>query len=233
MSSMSELIDFLMGLMRSDDAQTAFEQDPEGTLAAHNLQGVTGQDIRDARLMMHDDGGIRPQGTPAPARHDDPVREIRHTTQNYRVDEHYTVNNVDQTVNLFNIEDSFNSNDNNDIRTVAIQDNDVNTINDNDINIEDSLNKGPQDTPEAEDPIVSIDPVEEVPGDVDFSQGEPPADDPIIRIDPIEQVPGDVEIPTEPLPDDQIVSIDPVEETPVHEPIEDEPELVHADTAIV
>jgi hypothetical protein len=227
---MSELIDFLMSLMRSDDAQTAFEQDPEGTLAAHNLQGVTGQDIRDARLMMHDDGGIRPHGTAAPVRHDDPVREIRQTTQNYRVDEHYTVNNVDQTVNLFNIEDSFNSNDNNDIRTVAIQDNDV--VNDNDINIEDSLNEGPRDTPETDDPIVKIDPIEEVPGDQPFGT-EPRPDDPIIRIDPVEQVPGDEVIEVEPVADDPIVSIDPVEETPVHEPIEDEPELVHADTAIV
>jgi hypothetical protein len=230
MSSMPALIDFLLGLMRSDDEKTAFEQDPEGTLAANKLQGVTSQDVRDARLTMRDDGAIRPHGTDAPVKHDDPVREIRHTTQNFEVDKNYTINNVDQTVNLFNIEDSFNSNDNNDIRTVAIQDND--TINDNDITIEDSPNKGPQDTPETEDPIVKVDPVEDAPGDLPFGS-EPLPDDPIIRIDPIEQVPGDVEIPTEPLPDDQIVSIDPVEETPVHEPIEDEPELAHTDAAIV
>jgi hypothetical protein len=235
MSTMSELVDFLMGLMRSDDSKAAFEQNPEATLAKHNLQGVTGQDVRDARLMMCDDGGIRPHGTSAPVRHDDPVREIRHTTENFHVDQNITVNDVDQTFNLFTIEDSFNSNDNNDIRTVAIQDNDTinDTVNDNDTNtdtdtdtdttIQDSLNSG---TPAADDPV------EQVPGDRPIPT-EPLEDDPVTGIDPVEEVPGDEPIPTEPLEDDPITGIDPIDEAPIHEPIEDEPELAHADAAII
>lgn len=217
MSSMSALIDFLVSLMRSDDAQTAFEQDPEGTLARNGLEGVTSQDVRDARLVMCDSGGARPQSTgTSAARHDDPVREIRHTTQNFEVDKNYNYD-VDQTFNLINIddrdttiEDSFNSNDNNDIRTVAIQDNSRDT----NIEIEDSFNDGPEvsgptqlEEPAAEDPTVSIDPVEEAPG----------AEDPI----------------EEPVAEDPIVSIDPVEDVPLAEPVEDEPELAHADAAII
>ena len=108
--------------------------------------------------MMADGGVARPAGS-RPDRGgpgDDPVREIRHTTNNFELDQsqHVTVGELNQTILAIDdrdtmIVDSFN-NDNatdNDTNVVAIQDNDTidnSTTNDVDVlNVEDSFNDGP------------------------------------------------------------------------------------------
>jgi hypothetical protein len=133
MQAVSDLIDFLMSLMRDDKTRTAFEQDPKGTLARHNLSGVTGQDVRDARLVMADGGGVRctDHGWSG-SHHDDAVREIHHTTEHFEVhDETFNFVSIDDRDTVINdsFNDSFNSQDNNEINTVAVQDNDTNNIN--------------------------------------------------------------------------------------------------------
>lgn len=87
MLALDEIIDFLLKLMRDETARAEFEQDPQGTLARAGLQGVTGQDIGDARLLLADSGAVR-AGEAGPghaASYDDPdpVRQIHHTTQHY------------------------------------------------------------------------------------------------------------------------------------------------------
>ncbi|HET8641000.1 MAG TPA: IniB N-terminal domain-containing protein [Pseudonocardiaceae bacterium] len=211
--SVSTLIDFLMNLLRDEDARAAFEQDPQGELTRNGLDCVSAQDVRDARLIMADDGGVRPRSEGgSSSNHSDPVREIHHTTNNYEINQGHTVGDIDQTLNVINIDDrdtvvvdSFNSADTNDIDVVAIQDNST------DIDIEDSFNEnGPEPEPTDE---VSTDPVEEP------AAGDAPAE-PEIGIDPVESAPVDEGFGPEPE-----VSIDPVESEPV-----DEPEL---ETAIV
>jgi hypothetical protein len=127
MQSVSTLIEFLMNLLRDEDAQAEFEQDPQAALAASGLGNVSGQDVRDARLIMADDGAAHPRDGGASSHHvrsdHDAVHEIRHTTLNYEAGEHgsyhhNTVGDVDQTFNIVNIDDrdtlvvdSFNSDD--------------------------------------------------------------------------------------------------------------------------
>jgi hypothetical protein len=127
MQSVSTLIEFLMNLLRDEKTQAEFEHDPQATLAARGLDNVSGQDVRDAQLIMADDGAVHPKhgggrSHHSRAEHDDPVREIRHTTQQYEAsghgDYHYTVGDVKQTFTFVNVDDrdtvvndSFNSDD--------------------------------------------------------------------------------------------------------------------------
>jgi hypothetical protein len=92
MLAFSEIIDFLLNLMRDETARAEFEQDPQGTLARAGLQGVTGQDISDARLLLADSGAVRATGgdggtTAGQSSYQDdadPVRQINHTTQQFQ-----------------------------------------------------------------------------------------------------------------------------------------------------
>jgi hypothetical protein len=81
--ALSDLIAFLLELMRDPAAAAAFEDDPEGVLAERGLDGVTAQDVRDARLELCDAGGASATGDGTPPPGDDPVREINHTASNY------------------------------------------------------------------------------------------------------------------------------------------------------
>lgn len=123
MASIAEVIDYLMHLMQDDNARREFDRDPDAALADRGLADVTGQDVRDARLMMADSGAVAP-------RHDrpnhggsggDPVREIHDTTTNFMVgDVTTTVISVqDNDILAF---DSFNN------EVTAIQDNDTTDV---------------------------------------------------------------------------------------------------------
>src|SRR3954454_10962927 len=95
----NDIIDFLLSLLREEDAQAAFEQDPEGTLAAAGLRDVSGQDIRDARLQLADSGAVT-AGSAAPGPGgDDPVHEIAFTTRNFSAEpaEPDVTNFIDQS----------------------------------------------------------------------------------------------------------------------------------------
>jgi hypothetical protein len=94
----SEIIDFLLKLMRDENARAEFEQDPQGTLARAGLEGVTGQDISDARLQLADSGAVRATGddethagrSSSDEDHTDradPVLQINHTTQHYEAED--------------------------------------------------------------------------------------------------------------------------------------------------
>jgi hypothetical protein len=204
MSSLSALIDFLVSLMRDDDARAEFDQDPQAALARGGLGDVTGQDVRDARMVMRDSGCLVPAGGSHGARHSgssDPVREIHHTTANYHVDANYQ--RVDQTFNLVNIDDrdttvidSFNSNNNNnnDVDTVAIQDNSQENTTNNNTSIDDSFDREPS-------PVDEPDPIEEPAGD------EPVAEEPVVE-EPVLEEPE-----TEPVHEEPEAEID-------HDPVE-------------
>lgn len=88
MLALSDLIAFLLELMRDPAAAAAFEDDPEGVLAERGLDGVTAQDVRDARLELCDAGGASATGDGTPPPGDDPVREINHTASNYSAAPH-------------------------------------------------------------------------------------------------------------------------------------------------
>jgi hypothetical protein len=134
MASIDELIDFLANLMRDDNASREFARDPDAALADRGLADVTGQDVRDARLMMADCGSAQPRadrpvhggGSGA-----DPVREIHYTTTHFEVgDVITTVISVEDNDTV--IVDSFNTdvtaiqdNDTTDIDVISIEDNDT------------------------------------------------------------------------------------------------------------
>lgn len=199
MTSMSPLIDFLMSLMRDEQTRMDFERDPDGVLAGKGLESVTADDVRDAQLMMTDSGSAHPRpGGSGSGGHHDPVQEIRHTTTTFEIDQsqHTQVGDVHQQFTIFDIDDrdttvvdSFNSD--NDTDVVAIQDNDTTEV----INVEDSFNEETGETPAdettdvpAEDPEVSIDPVEAAPEDVPFET------EPELSIQPVED-PSDLDEP--------------------------------------
>jgi hypothetical protein len=197
MSAIDSLIDFLMSLMRDEKTRLDFERDPESELADRGLENVTGQDVRDARLMMADDGMARPRtGATRPDRGDDDVvREIRTTTNNFEVNN--TVVAVDdRDTNV--IVDSFNS----DTDVLAVQDNDVIdnsvdnstdvdvlSIEDNDTTVaeppeppeEDALEPAPEPEQEFE-PEVTVDPVLAGPADEPF---DPAFDQEPVPLDPV------------------------------------------------
>ena len=90
MLAFADIIDFLLRLLSDEAAQAQFEQDPQGTLEQAGLEGVTGQDIRDARLQLADSGAVSATDDGSGSSYpdgDDPVREIGYTTRHYAVDE--------------------------------------------------------------------------------------------------------------------------------------------------
>jgi hypothetical protein len=138
--SVSSLIEFLLGLLRSESAQAEFVADPEGTLARHGLDGLCGQDVRDVAPMLADHAAVHATGSDShPVSHssgghdgqDDPVREIKHIT------EHYEVNNV-----VVHESDEYNFTYVDDRDTIVnVDDRDTTTIQaDGDVTIKDSFN---------------------------------------------------------------------------------------------
>ncbi|GAB2811239.1 IniB N-terminal domain-containing protein [Lentzea nigeriaca] len=180
---LSTLIDFLMNLLRDDDAKKAFDENPDSELKKAGLNGVTGQDVRDARLIMADSGAVRSRGAERSSSHDDdPVREIHHTTHEYVVEK--PVTNIEQNISIDDrdvtiIDDSFNSDDDTEVNSVAIQDNDTNVV-----QVKDSFNEHAgveDDVPPEPDPVEDDDP-------------EIVLDDPVVLPEPEpEPLPVDVE----------------------------------------
>jgi hypothetical protein len=138
----SDIIDFLVRLLTDDAARAQFEQDPEGTLEQAGLEGVTAQDIRDARLQLADSGAVHATDDGAGSAYpdgDDPVREIGYTTQHYVADEnvdvddagHADLNLVDGGSTLVTIDDR---------DTIFFQ-----SISDDDVTITDSFNQDNSD----------------------------------------------------------------------------------------
>lgn len=128
------IIDFLLSLVGDEEAQATFEQDPEGTLAAAGLQGVTGQDIRDARLQLSDSGAVSTSAAYAPPGGDDPVQEISYTTQNFSANvdtPDFTTNFIDQSTTI--------------------------TVDDRDITVDDSETTIINDSFNSDDDILAID----------------------------------------------------------------------------
>ena len=148
MPSIAEVIDFLMSLMRDDTARREFAHDPAAALTDRGLADLTGQDVRDARLMMADNGAVHARpGRPAHTAADDPVREIHYTTSHFEVgDVTTTVISVQDNDTL--ILDSF------DTDVTAIQDNDVTDVDVISIVDGEEEKKGPEgneeDAPNAE-----------------------------------------------------------------------------------
>jgi hypothetical protein len=90
MVAFSEIIDFLLDLLQDEGARAEFEQDPDGALARAGLDGVTGQDVRDARLQLADSGDVSAVDDGAGSSYpdgDDPIREINYTTRHYQADD--------------------------------------------------------------------------------------------------------------------------------------------------
>jgi hypothetical protein len=91
----SDIIDFLLHLLGDEAAQKQFATDPQGTLERAGLQGVTAQDIRDARLQLADTGAVHATNDGSPPHHsDDPVHEIGYTARHYAAD-HSAYHNAD------------------------------------------------------------------------------------------------------------------------------------------
>jgi hypothetical protein len=186
---LSSLIDFLMNLLKDDDAKKAFDENPDFELKKAGLNGVTGQDVRDARLIMADSGGVRARGEERSSSHDDdPIREIHHTTREYVVEK--PVTNIEQNISIDDrdvtiIDDSFNSDDDTEVNSVAIQDNDTNVV-----QVKDSFNE-PDAVVEKDVPL-EPEPLEEDPEIV--------LDDPVELPEP-EPLPVDVEPEPVPEPD--------------------------------
>ena len=58
MVAFSDIIDFLLRLLSDETARADFEKDPQAALGKAGLQGVSAQDVRDARLHLADSGAV-------------------------------------------------------------------------------------------------------------------------------------------------------------------------------
>ena len=120
MLSLSSLIEFLLDMLRDEATQNDFARDPNGTLAARGLEGVTAQDVHDVRPVLADHGAVRHadaghgarfvrgdddgghvtrgvlHGHGGGAGHGDPVRAIQQVTHEYHVDRSTQVQHVTQ-----------------------------------------------------------------------------------------------------------------------------------------
>jgi hypothetical protein len=56
--SLSSLIEFLLDMMRDPTTQNDYARDPNGTLAARGLSGVTAQDVHDVQPLLADHQGV-------------------------------------------------------------------------------------------------------------------------------------------------------------------------------
>ena len=233
MVAFSDIIDFLLRLLSDETARAEFEKDPQASLGQAGLEGVSAQDVRDARLHLADTGALRATDDDARSAsyHHDPVREIGHTTAHYAAtDTHHVADHgdtfltIDDRDTLFFqsiSDDDITVTDDHSVNTVlAIQDNDVN-VSDNDttINADGSFN--------SDNDVVAIQDNDvnggDSPIDVDVTGGvtpgagpaaevdEAPAADPAIDpADDLAAVSGPVEVDEEP-----------VAETPADDPIDD------------
>lgn len=131
MLSVSSLIEFLMNLLRDEEAQAEFERDPHGMLARHGLDGLCGQDVRDVAPLVADHENVHVKsGGQVHSGGDDAVSEINYIKQNYEVNA--TVN--DNDVYNFSYVDDRDT-------VVNIDDRDTTVINaEGDVTIEDSFN---------------------------------------------------------------------------------------------
>ena len=143
MLAFTDIINFLLELLGDDAARAEFEADPDGTLERAGLDGVTAQDIRDARLQLADSGAVSATDDgaddPYPAG-DDPVREIGYTTRHYAAEEpaHASSANVDHADTFVTIDDRDT------LFFQSISDDDV-TVTDNSVSITDSFNQDNSD----------------------------------------------------------------------------------------
>jgi hypothetical protein len=119
--SLSSLIEFLLDMMRDPTTQNDYARDPNGTLAARGLSGVTAQDVHDVQPLLADHQGVSASAGGAhaarstlldhsyghhPAGHSagyaghyaahDPSAAIHHVTSAYEVDHSTVVRNVTQ-----------------------------------------------------------------------------------------------------------------------------------------
>ena len=107
------LLDFLMSLLRDEEAAQEFERDPQGVLARNGLDSVSGQDIRDVTPMLADHDGVRyrsddDDGHSARSYYgkgddDDPVRAIHYVKNHYEADNDVVVNNSYNTYNDYDL----------------------------------------------------------------------------------------------------------------------------------
>jgi hypothetical protein len=229
MASISALIDFLMGLMSDEDTKRAFAGNPDQTLADKGLRDVSAQDVKDARLIMADQGACRPRpdgggGSQPSGYHDGgfaaggsntAVREILHTTNTFEIDQS---KHIDQ--NIFNIDnhrttivDSFNSQD----KVIAIQDNDVTNNTDVDVNTGDEDDERDDDKTDdsSDSPDDSTDDGTEDGTDTPDGSGLP---EPPLSEEQPDEGPADGPFPTEPEPPLS-------EEQPSDEPVDEDPGL--------
>lgn len=151
MLAFSAILDFLLHLLGDDTARAEFDRDPQGTLDRAGLDGVTAQDIRDARLQLADSGAVRAtdehRGTAYHHHGDDPVHEIGHTARHYAADEHATNHDpavVDHPSTFVSIDDRDT------LFFQSISDDDV-TVTDNSVSVADSFN-----TDNSDDDLVAI-----------------------------------------------------------------------------
>ena len=141
MLAFSDIIDFLLRILGDDEARAEFEQDPQGTLDRAGLEGVTGQDIRDARLQLADSGAVHATDDGSGSSYpdgDDPVREIGYTTRHYAADENDSADAgnadlADRGSTVVTIDDRDT------LFFQSISDDDV-TVTDNSVTISDSFN---------------------------------------------------------------------------------------------
>jgi hypothetical protein len=115
-----EIIDFLWSLLNDEEAQAAFAQDPQASLAAAGLEDVTVDDIRDASLQLRDSGAVSGPASSGSYSGGDPVREIEYTTRNYTVEAPAEITNTFVDQRTFNVDD----------RDITLEDNDTTIVND-------------------------------------------------------------------------------------------------------
>jgi hypothetical protein len=192
----SDIIDFLLHLLSDETARAEFDKDPQAALGKAGLQGVSGQDVRDARLHLADSGAVHAtdDGARSASPHHDPVREIGHTTAHYAAtdthqpvehgDTFFTIDDRDTLFFQSISDDDITVTDDHSVNTVtAIQDNDVNGGDSPiDVDVTGGVTPGAGPAPAADptvDPAAVSGPAEVDEEPVAEAPADQPADDPV------------------------------------------------------
>lgn len=142
--TVSSLIDFLLSLLRDEEATAEFAADPHGMLARHGLGHLSAQDVHDVAPMVADHAAVQVKhsaGYSGSYHGDDPIQAISHITRQYEVTHvtvdqspEYTLTYVDDRDTLVQIDDRD--------KTINVDDRDTTSIQaEGDVTIEDSFNQ--------------------------------------------------------------------------------------------
>lgn len=109
------LLDWIMDLLRNDEAREAFNSNPQAALQSAGFSQVCGEDVADARMFVADTPGVKQGvlGEFLPEETDDAADNIRYIINNYYYDNDRYIINADEDLEEIDDIDDLDDDDDN------------------------------------------------------------------------------------------------------------------------